>query len=137
MQYLRKFSFQIIILLSVVFGLGLKYLPSKYQLIIGIPLFLALIIYSVLAGESIYSKLIYISCAVLGLLYLIGISINGKIIQGITTILSMLVMLCIFIIPKIHNYKSGVKKGAWTVFDILAIVILTLMILLFILAQIY
>jgi hypothetical protein len=137
MQFIRRFSIQIIGLVSIIIGFGLKYLPYKYQLIIGIPIFSILIVYSLISGESIYSKLLFILSAVLGLLYLIGISINVKMIQDIIVILCMLIMLSIFIIPKIHKYKLGIIKGVWTVLDISAIVILIIMMILFILAQIY
>lgn len=77
----NKSSNIILVCLGIVTVLGFKYLPNVAQLVIGIPMSLALAVYGLIAVESIYGKLTFMLIAIFQFLYFLAIYFSSNIVM--------------------------------------------------------
>jgi hypothetical protein len=124
-KLLSKFS----IVLIIIIGIGLRYLPNLIQLALGIPLFTLLGIYSIKTKENISFKVILMIGAVVGFISLISTVSTKQSVKEVTTFVIFILLAMFLIVPKIIEGKHR----SWNKREIFALTFIIIMLILLVL----
>lgn len=132
----KGISRQVYVMILVILGVLFRYLPSKLQIGIGVPVFGGLIIFAFLVKETFYLKLIMIIVSAVVILYLLSIGTSSPLLKGLFPIIGAFAFIILLVIPKIHGYPTNSETKKWTIGDIIALVIFSAMFILLLVSKI-
>jgi hypothetical protein len=127
-KLLSKFSIVLIVMLSV----GLRHLPSKIQLIVGLPIFSALLICAIVIRGDFITKAILIIGALSGILYLLLLVVTQEIIKQVIYSIVFILLTSFLIVDRLRKHKQNPSENTWRKRDILTRTLLVLIVIIII-----
>jgi hypothetical protein len=129
-------SHKINVILIVILGVIYRYLPIKIQIGIGIPLLIGMIILAFFIKDTLRVKTIMTIVSMVGLLYLLSIGTNRLLIREVFPFVGFIALIGLLLFPRIEGYFKKQEPPKWTIGEIIALVIFTVLFILLVASKI-